>query len=336
MRFTKILRRKIKPWVFLGVIISTLVLNLILILRSSPLLTESGFGAIFPLLQIVAFSCYPLNLLVAVGIGRDWERSRIYRFLFALVAVIPTAFVIISFYFNFLESSNYPNFVFSKYFIYLPSLQIFTDFQLMVLMTGILSIFSFKSNSKLGPGKGLEKLMTALSLMILSVIVFNNLSNIPKVVAGEIMLVRKYVFTPKNQQNPYPDLGDFYQRISFVRDNTEADSIIVHPTQSNNFATIGNQPLIRHDLFPRTLVTISRIDDFYNENQNFTESLYYIVAKAEIPGGEPYFPNFPIKARSVKILFMDGSIKSFENIEYNAQFIEGIGEFRIGIIELKK
>lgn len=331
---------KLKKVIFWGIFVLTNAINSILVLRSSPLLASLG-----PLKRLFIGSSQimlPLSnffyLFLVIKLGEYWGRGKFYRLLYMTIFATAIVVLVVSVYFGSLEAANYANFVFSKYNIYLPSLRIYSSLQILYVSVGILSLVYFRLPRERDlniVSRSLKEIVGYLAAIITAIILFNNLSDFTNFMINEFTLYKKYVFASRVARNELPDLGDYYYKIVFVRDNTEKNAVILHPKQSEAFPDIGNQPLIRYTLFPRKLVTQDLEEKFFKENQSINVPIYYIMARGEGDRSDTIFPNHPVKAKSVTILLNDGSRKTQMNVDYTPVFLKNLENFKIGVMKLK-
>jgi hypothetical protein len=89
-------------------------------------------------------------------------------------------------------------------------------------------------------------------------------------------------------------VGVDYKYIKLLSENSPEDAIVIHPPQGNKWPAIGNQPVLRYFLFPRTLVSGALIS-----KQKFVESLgeaFFVVID---PGGEREWPLIDYKNKTL-------------------------------------
>jgi len=340
MKEEKASTRNLKRILLVGIFLLTNAISAILVLRTSPLIVSLG-----PLKRLFIGSSQimlPLSnffyLFLVIKLGEYWSKEKFYRSLY--VATFVTAIVVlgISIYFSSLEAANYPNYVFSQFNIYLPSLRIYSSLQILYISVGILSLiyFHLPRGGELDiRNPSFKKIAWYLSIILVAVILFNSLSDFTNFIVNEITLYKKYVFASPTARNELPDLGDYYFKIIFIRDNTEENAVILHPKQSEAFPDIGNQPLIRYTLFPRRLVTQDLEEKFFKENENIDTPIYYILARGEGERSDTIFPNHSVKAVSVTILYNNGSSNTIRNIDYTPAFLKNLENFKIGVLKLK-
>jgi len=340
MKEEKSSTRNLKRILLVGIFLLTNAINFILVLRTSPLIFPLG-----PLKRLFIGSSQtmlPLSivsyLFLIIKVGEYWNREKFYRFLY--VVIFATAIVVLGIfiYFSLLEAANYPNYVFSQFNIYLPSLRVYSSLQILYISVGIISLIYFRL-SRAGKlnirSRGLKGITGGLATILVAVIVFNSLSDFTNFIIDEITLYKKYVFASSTARNELPDLGDYYYKIIFIRDNTEENAVILHPKQSEAFPDIGNQPLIRYTLFPRRLVTQDLEEKFFKENENIETPIYYILARGEGDRSDTIFPNHPVNAESVTILYNNGTQDTQRNVDYSPAFLKNLENFKIGVIKLK-
>lgn len=341
---------------WLGFILSN-ILSLILIYRSSPFLIS--FGVIRRVFVGVSSVAIPMVYVVfLIMIVLSAKQKKIFtkfniRVLFILMVFIAIAVISSLFYFNFQDLIKYQNYVFSTYYIYLPSLKFYAYFQILIFCVGFVSYwianfnnlntFAIKIPSKTAnigqSGRRWKNVLTVNNLFfliiisILPLLLFNLVSDLPFQLKDELFVYHSYILSKdKNQSLDFPFLK---KELDFIFANTPAGSTIIHPTQSNEYPLLGNEPLIRHDLFPRTLVSAKFASEYIKNSKN--PDIYYILstyvdAKTKI---KTTFPNYKVDAIGITVLFLDGHVEKFVNKIYSPEFADSLKNYDVGLIKLK-
>ena len=126
-------------------------------------------------------------------------------------------------------------------------------------------------------------------------------------------------------------MGDFSLLTKFVTKEVPEDATIFHPLQSNEYPMFGNQALLRYFVFPRKLVSPGLSQSYLEKEIKEGEEIYSILSRSG--DGSSYYPDYRIMADSIKVLRPDGRIDTYYQVEYNSQFVDGLGEFKVGIIK---
>ena len=188
-----------------------------------------------------------------------------------------------------LEYNNYPNYLYSLYGITISHLE-FMSFIAALELLSFMSLlvysasFNYKSinklkrygfiSSKLNRASFFVAILGFSGLLILSA---NTFLNWNKLSSGE--------------KGGYESrIGRHYKYLVLLTNNTPSDANIIHPPQGDKWPAIGNQPIIRYFLYPRTLISgvILKNQEFASEVQEayfveidklFEESHWPIIDK---------------------------------------------------------
>lgn len=154
------------------------------------------------------------------------------------------------------DLGKYPNYLFSTFGIMPELLRLATvlNFLIMAAVVALLvSIFerfvgsyenklqSIKAGKKSNKLK-LASLITTFSLVLFLTQALYPFFNIPK-------------FVVESKQGYGERLGEDYTYIQAIAELTPKNSYVIHPPQGSEWPFVGNQPMIRYFLFPRTLVS---------------------------------------------------------------------------------
>ena len=325
---------KTYTFLFLSTFAGVYLVNMFLIARSSYLI--SPFNAIFDLILRYSgilliggyFTYFTLvSLLVFIR-----KKSYVANSLLKLVVISSYLVVFCWIFSTHLEGVNYPNYVFSTYSIYLPSLQIFAYFQVILLVNTYFLRWHMKNKTE----KFLEDFVFPMILVILSVLVFlGGWPRIYNIGVSEIDDVQTFVRSRGILENT-PDFTRLKTFSNFVKKYTEHDSVLIHPKQSAEYPVIGNQPLIRYYFYPRTLVSSSYAKEYIKSvHDQEIKNIYYLVVKSEKDQNE-YFPDEQVNLESSSLKLTDGRIVEFKTYD---EYKKGIDEYYdlldIGIIKVK-
>jgi hypothetical protein len=204
---------------------------------------------------------YTLPLLIFVCAGllfcfseiRVWifEINKIYRFIYYFNIAFFGLITIIYFYLYFLENTNYPNYVFTRFHVHyyhLPNVIILAGL-FMVFLAVVVHKTTFYSKYFYRLGI----LRSALIVLSILLLINNFFNTLPKLL-DEINLTYNN-FDLSYDEKMRARWGDFYDYMIFVKDNTPEDAVIYHPPQINPWQLEGNQVLLRYFLYPRILIS---------------------------------------------------------------------------------
>ncbi|HCR35708.1 TPA: hypothetical protein DIU22_01520 [Candidatus Woesebacteria bacterium] len=320
---------------WLGFILSNLM-SLFLVFRSSPFMISMGVirrvfvGSSRLLIPMV----YVFFLLVVISFSKRLaaDKNIKTKLIALLVAVLALVVIFSLFYFNYQDLIHYSNYSFSRYYIFLPSLKFYANFQVLMLVVGFVSywIFSFNKWKKV---LTINNISFLIVVSLLPLIIFNILVGIPSELKDELYIFRTFVLKNNRQ---IPDFQSLRDELDFITSNTPPTATIIHPTQSNEFPIIGNQPLIRHGLFPRTLISAKYATDFLLQINNQTD-IYYMLSVSYDPTTriQTIFPNYQVNTSEILILYFDGSVRRVDKPLYVPELVNNLGQFDIGLIKLK-
>ena len=322
----KLNRQDIFAVMIFGAIIFSNILNLVSIFRAASWFDfVKTYKQIFFTLLTLSYPLYILSMAVLVfSLGKQ----KVYRLLLLFASSIAGITLLAAFVFNFLEARNYANYVYSRYGIFLPSLRSYADFQLILLS---LSFLIFNQRKQ----RVIEKLLNLknLQLIVVIVIVYGILSSFPPFFEVQGLIWKNYVILPADEKKEALDLGNFTELTKFITEESSEDVIIINPSQSVDYPTIGNQALLHYFVFPRTLVSASLSEKYLSETWDKKTPVYSILIKSEVE--DKFFPQTEIMAEKIVVLRNDGSKDMYFNIEYGSGFLKKVGEFRIGLIKHK-
>jgi len=312
------------------------LMNLMLIFRSSPFMLSLGLlkrlfvGASSLAIPLV----YVLFLVLTALFVREKDFfSGLGKRIF-IVSVLFIAILVIGslFYFNFQDLMHFQNYTFSKFYIYLPSLSFFAYFLILVFVVGFISYLeaNFK---RLRMVFTLTNISSFIIVSFLPLILFSIILDIPPQLKDELIIYHTYILSRNKDQNP--DFPSLKKELDFIKSVTSMTSAIIHPTQSNEFPLLGNEPLIRHDLYPRELVSSKFADDFIKTTKR--QDVYYILSVYEDRATKKItiFPDYKIDASEILILYFDGHMDRMNNMVYSPDMISKLGNFDIGLIKIK-
>ncbi len=278
--------------------------------------TYSGFFAKYVLLdaKLIMIFDIALGLFLVMGKnGFDVQKSSVYNGLHSLVFHLSYLFspVLVLFYYLMVsvETTNYPNFVFSSYhiipdnFMYL----VFLDVYLVVLgvlvekphLKALLPKF-YNSINDDREDKLINSSRVLLGLQ--SLIVIFVLSNFAKT-SREILKSNIFIFHNLNysyDQKMTSSWNDFYRFMFLVKKVTPENSVIAIPPSVRPWLSEGNSVLVRYFLYPRKLISPDE-----PKTQNLTPQ-YYLLAKGLWKASNPEDYGWPkIRIDSEEIFYFD-------------------------------
>ena len=194
------------------------------------------------------------------------NKSLLFIFISAVVMLLGNSGLIL------LENYTYFNFIYSKIGITPFSLEILNYFLLLSCsFTAVLYLSFYRVKS--GLNFRIISIQTvkisvfiALILFILSKSAYP-LFNIHKIIRASHMTSEE-------------KFGLQYKYVEVLADSTPKDSVILHPTQGAQWPLIGNQPVIRYFLFPRTLISAG-IPDLNSKLAEFDSIYLPIIVDSE-------------------------------------------------------
>jgi len=310
-------------------ILATLIVNLINLfpaIRSHPALL--GLGIFKPILKVLSvIPILPINLIylfLVVYMTKTVRINIISKLTLVTFYINLFLITLLFLYFSHLETTHFPDFVLNTYHIYLSFLRSYSVFLFIVIMVSI------EANSYFTSRQGL---LAHVPHMLVSLVLFTNIFVLPNIFIKESKLIVKALSSSQTDAK-LMEFGGLYDNLMFIVNNTEPSSTIIHPNQSTTFPLIGNQPIIRYILFPRTLVSDELVDKYSNANPNPRSPIYYILTigyKDDLP---VFFPTGNINAKEIKIYVSKNSTLNFSEVVYNEQFVKSLGIFQIGLIKI--
>lgn len=310
-----------------GAFVLSNALNLLSVFRSLPILDfVKAYKQIFFVLLALSYPLYIMSMFVLIS---NLGKQKLYRLLLFFALSMAAITLLASFVFYSLEARNYANYVFSRYRIFLPALKSYADFQLILLSLSFLFFYQKKQ-------RVVEKYISLrnLQLVVVIVIVHGILSSCPSFFKMQAIIWKDYVILPTDKKKEALDLGDFTELTKFITEETSEEVVIFNPPQSIDYPTIGNQALLRYFVFPRRLVSASLSEKYLAETLNKEGPIYSILIKSGVE--EKFFPQTEIMAERIVVLRNNGTRDEYFNIGYGSEFLEKVGEFRIGLIKHKQ
>lgn len=252
------------------------------------------------------------------------------------------AFTLVSYYFRFLEKTNFANYVYSNYGIDALLLKNITTYHIIIfIMLALPHLFIDNEDWVFNSKDGVRGVVKSLSIKFLdksnflaiisSIFLFQVLSGSLTVIENEIEVYTNFAENGVVLSNKIVDLPDLERRTEFVKRNTPENSAIVHPPQSNEYPIEGNQVLLRYFTYPRTLVTNEKFTEFLDTKKESQDVYILIVPEWD---GDGYYPYKSFIAKEVLLLFTNGEKAKLENITYTPQLLNELKKIDIGIIKI--
>lgn len=310
------------------------LVNTIFILRVSSYLDV--FQPLIKLLLqysgIILVAGYCLYVVAFCLLILFYKTSSSLKHLLYIFIVSSFGVIAIWIYYIFLEKMNYPNYVFSTYDIYLPSLDVYAVFHTSLLIGGYFIFWYFKSRH-LNFFK--HFFVPMLTVILFAITFLRSVEKVAGIVSSETRFISQYISSGGEVENT-PDFIPLKRWSKFIIFSTEENSTIIHPKQSEAYPVIGNQPLIRYFLHPRTLVSTSFADEYLRNNED--DSVYFLLKKAQNNSDE-YFPNKLLQSgldiETVYILLTNGTIRKYDSGVILSDLGEIYNLIDVGIIKIK-
>lgn len=271
----------------------------------------------------VTISIFVLCILLLLFVDFiNGKRIKIYLSTFVLITLFSLVFIFFSEILLGLELYNYPNYLYSHYGI-LPS-----QLRLMTFVAGAQAVLSFVFYAlgffqitskkfkiyKFIHIKGLE--LRSKNDKFLFAFVFGGLL-VLLIRAGSLLFDLR-LLTNNSLVNYAGRFGKDFVYIEMLLKNTPSGSVVVLPPQGMEWPAIGNLPLSRYFLFPRTLVSGAVLNN--NDIAKYFGSVYFTLIPAD--KDRPVWP---------KIFFQENLISFDEKNEIKYLFFRKISD---GVFEV--
>lgn len=275
---------------------------------------------------------YLLFLVFLGHVVSDNKLIKIKNTKILVLIIVAVGLLVISlyFYFNLQDVIRYSNYSFSTYFVYLPSLKFYAYFQILILVVGFFSYW-FARFDKWRNLLRAENVIVIIFASVIPLVIFNMITEVPNYFKDEYIIYKTYIVNPKKNQNA--DFPSLSKQLDFIIKNTPENSAIIHPTQSGPFPLIGNQPLIRHGLYPRTLVSAKFAEEYLKENGYKNVFIIYTLSIDSEADKTSIHPKFEIDNVRIHLLYKDGRTESVILKKYSPNDWLGKKEIDIGLIE---
>lgn len=222
-------------------------------------------------------------------IDKDFPRS--HKKVLTVLTFLSALFLVIARLLLDLEYRNYPNFLYEHFGITVSQLEFMTfitALELLAFISFLIYNKSFahknvKNNYDLRSMK-FERISLYIavlgfsSLLVLSANTFLNWNNLENGETGGYET----------------RIGRHYKYLFLLLENTPKDSKVIHPPQGDKWPAIGNQPVIRYFLYPRTLISGTLIN-----NPNILSEI-----------NEAYFVEIDSNIKETRWPIIDNSLKT--------------------------
>ena len=305
----------------------------VLVARPSVNLVGIGIFNIH-LFKFVLMGSYLIFCCIYVLLIKQKE-SNLRRNTLKFILLLSVLEIGINYSVSLLDNLYYPNFVYSRFHIYPPFLYNFTN---LLLILVAFTIMWFAKDTPMLKGGILGSIfmnkLVVVKLLLLFVFGSAILGSV-KTIVIEAVNIRKIQKLGVDFSIRTIDLGDFAYDMEFVLKNTPADSVLLHPEQSEDFPLVGNEVLDRYYLYPRILVSPGKVDLFSKDYQGRDCKLYSIVSMGPLPL-KNIFPMTKIDVNEFKYLTKSNTVNNMNITKFDPKMIYNITDFKIGIIRHKK
>lgn len=193
-----------------------------------------------------------------------------------------------------LERSHYANYLYSQYGL-LPSQLEFIS-TVNVLVIGLSASFIFIKTAQLAGRQNtavrrrglrhdsfiqIQKLVFMLGFMLLAIFTFQTLVSLPQLIVDA-------------RQGYQQKLGRHYIYIEALK-KVPQDSVVIHPPQGSEWPAVGNQPVLRYFLYPRTLISGALLEN--NDALGSIDKAYFVFIPED--GHAPDWPAFNFDKNTV-------------------------------------
>lgn len=295
----------------------------------------------FDAVRLVIVSIYPVMFLALYSIIVKVKKNLVDKLIIFSTFLMSAAVIVLNIIFNYLESINYPNYVYSKFHLYLPYLSQFSTFQTLLVFLAVILFFNrmkiVNSIFTLSRKNELIKLLVNTEFVVALITLIIISSFVPVFVNMSVYEVKMFIrsnFSNLDYRFRTVDLWDVGMKMDFVAKNIPENSSVLLPPQTWDFPEIGNQVLVRYYLFPRVLISPKRVDLYLKDHGGNCE-LYSLLGEKGNHKLE-YFPETDFKNVNIIIRNKDGKIFDFKNINYDDKFRKTLKGLEIGVIKYNK
>lgn len=186
--------------------------------------------------------------------------STIRKKTLGILSLFSLGFILIAKYLMEMEYNSYPNFLYQYSGITVAQLELMSfvaGFQLLLFLITLVYESSFKPGTKRLPKKNQtnHSFRTRASLMMAFV-------GISGLLALSAQTLLNWTLLLGEESGGYETrIGKHYKYIVLLSEHPPTDSLVIHPPQGDRWPAIGNQPVLRYFLYPRTLVSGALLND---------------------------------------------------------------------------
>ncbi len=285
------------------------------------------------LLSAILLICYPVYIVVYTIALRAGVLTNTKTLLLRAVFTVALLVLICSYYLRYLEITNYPNYVYTTFHIYLPFLEEFATLQGIVVILFLIFETVGKSIVKAIDTLDMVKSPFYVVGVIVAATLVHNILKLPAILMDEYKNQLAIIHSKQSLADTLIDLPVFGRQGVFLRDNIPTNAVVFHPSQSWDFPELGNQVLLRYFLYPRVLVSPGKLSQFTSDHTQGCE-LYSVLAANYDRGAT--FPDYDnLEFEELTYLGRDGKKTTLFSGIYNGSFAMDNDVF-VGIIKHRK
>jgi len=244
---------------------------------------------------------------------REFSRGKLkqsHQKSFSFISILTIVFLFVSQYLINLEFKFYPNYLYQHYGITIAQLKLMSfiaALQIMIFLAFLVyrstydkakKLLSYNPGNKKGEVDTLNNASFFVSLVgILSLFILSGGT-----------LLNWNVLMSESKEGYEGKVGIDYKYIKLIVDNTSSDVMVIHPPQGDKWPAIGNQPVLRYFLYPRTLVSGTLVED-----QKYVENIdgsYFVLID---PNGNREWPVINFEKKS--IAFNESSFVNYKSLD---------------------
>lgn len=342
---SKIIARNIQSYLLCLVLLIIYISNLVIIFRPSLDIHFLNFVVTNEFFIGLITLSYPLYLIVFYLLTNKFINSNLNKNFILFFIFLNSISFLLAQVAQLLEFRNFPNYLYSTYHIYIPYLIRFSYYQIGIVLIGLYAFYLKKTNKKIDFLSNIKHVKVFPKLIVMFFLIL---------LVYKVMIID---FVPavideiKQQVNANGMRVDFKYRATdmpqlsikseFIRKYSSIDTVIVNPPQSWDYSDIGNQVLIRYFLFPRKLVSYSKLDEYLSDLRDTKTiegcKMNIIFARSYVDK-DIFFPDSKfLNVKSATALYVNGDVRIFPKVDNKKlREIATDEEFLIGLIEPEK
>lgn len=210
--------------------------------------------------------------VTVVALSFSLIRTRVLRNILNLNLIVMPIIVLAFVWFSEIEATNYINYVLSKFHLSLNGLVYLLLFSLLIFAISGLKATGLNINKSRN---------VVYKVLIISLIASSFVINM-YAIGKDAAVTDSYVFShlkSSYDEKMFSQWGDFYNLMTFVKNNTPSDSTIIIPPQISPWLSTGNLSLVRYFLYPRNLFQYQteEIPDI----KSFPAGTYILISQGE-------------------------------------------------------